>query len=88
MSNKELSPGPWEAQNMFNNWLIVDKNDIIIEIRGNEANAKLIAATPDMYEALNDIMALLELMPLSPHVLQAISIYERVTFKAQGGEPT
>lgn len=60
-----------------------------VEIKQAEealANANLIAAAPDMYEALNDIMALLELMPLDPNVLKAISFYERVTFKAQGGE--
>ncbi|MFZ3132694.1 MAG: hypothetical protein WA125_16735 [Desulfosporosinus sp.] len=51
-----------------------------------EGNAGLMAAAPEMYEALNEIMEQLELMPLSEHVLSAISIYERAIFKAQGGE--
>ncbi len=60
-----------------------------IEIKQAEeayANARLIAAAPDMHKALNDILSHVENIPLNPHVLSIISIYEEVMVKAQYGE--
>jgi len=69
-----------------------EDGDVFSEAEINQAgealaNAQLIAAAPDMYEALNEIMVLVELIPLSRTVLSIITIYERALDKAQGGEP-
>ena len=53
--------GKWVAKNLFNNWLIVDEDtDCVLEIRDNEANAKLIASAPELLEALQDLVIAIE----------------------------
>ena len=48
--------GNWTALNLHNNWLVVnEQTNNLIEIRANEANAKLIAAAPELLEALMNI---------------------------------
>lgn len=43
--------GNWRLENLFGNWLIItDKNDVL-NIKDNEANAKLIAASPELLAA-------------------------------------
>jgi len=49
--------GEWVAKELFNNWIIVNKEtDYILNISGNEANAKLIAAAPELLEALQTLL--------------------------------
>lgn len=43
--------------NGYNNWLVVEKDGAIIEIRGNKDNAHLMLAAPDLYDALSAIFA-------------------------------
>lgn len=56
----KFTPGPWEAKNIFENWVITDSHDLIIDIRGSQANAKLVAAAPEMYEALLELSKYLD----------------------------
>lgn len=44
--------GKWKAKIVFDNWVIVDEKDNILGIRDNKENSKLIAAAPDLLEAL------------------------------------
>lgn len=53
---KQLSPTPWKLENLFDNWVVVSAENNVINIRNNEANAKLIAAAPEMLDALQEII--------------------------------
>lgn len=48
----KLNPTPWQAKELYSNWLIVDANNNLVKFAENEANSKLIAAAPEMLEAL------------------------------------
>lgn len=43
----------WIAKCLFGNWLVIDEeSNCLVEISGNEKNAKLIATAPEMLEGL------------------------------------
>lgn len=49
----EFTQGKWEVDFIYGDHPIVTANDrIVADCFNNEANARLIAATPDMYELL------------------------------------
>lgn len=52
---KGIQKRKWEAKKLFRNWIIVDEKDNILNIRDNRTNAKLVAAAPELLEALNAI---------------------------------
>lgn len=55
--------GKWEAKDLFNNWIIVSKeNDYVLNIKGNKANAQLIASAPELLEALDNMMFIFKSM--------------------------
>ena len=56
MAGFKGTKGKWEAKNLFNNWIITDNKDNVLNIRDNEANAKLMAAAPELLEALEEII--------------------------------
>lgn len=67
MSNAKHTPGPWEAVKYGSDWTVrrvgADKNEADItdtfhdKVSLMEGNAKLIAAAPDMAEALKSIIS-------------------------------
>lgn len=49
------TPGPWEAKGEDHSergWCVIDATGMLVARRLTEANARLIAAAPDMLEAL------------------------------------
>jgi len=52
--------GKWKARNLFDNWIISDEKDLVLNIVDNEANAKLIASAPELLEALIQVTSSLE----------------------------
>ena len=57
----EFTQGTWKARNWdYNCWTVFDKNITIADCFCNKANAKLIAATPQLY---NIVHALAECQP-------------------------
>lgn len=56
------TPGPWEADIWGGKWYVVDLNDIAVASCGDSnANANLIAAAPDLLEALESVSKELQL---------------------------
>ena len=56
MSN--ITPGKWEADALYGDHFAVFANShVIADCFGNEGNARLIAAAPEMYELLKDYNA-------------------------------
>lgn len=53
---KKFNKHPWEAKDMFGNWVLVDADNNIINIRENEAVAKCMAASPEMLDALENLI--------------------------------
>lgn len=65
MSNQQFTPGPWKVDLYRRYVYVVAGDDFVICERGEEAeetlaNAHLIAAAPDMYEALQYALRELE----------------------------
>lgn len=48
MSKFKGTQGYWKSQNIFENHVVTDDKDNVLDIRGNEYNAKLIAAAPKL----------------------------------------
>lgn len=95
MSNLEHTPGPWGSfryRDGGQKGLYVkqsrDKGLFLVRHTFDgiqaEANVKLMAAAPDMYEALNKILMLLAFGPLDKNVLAMITIIEKAINKARG----
>lgn len=51
------NPAPWEAKELYGNWVIVDVKNNVIRFAENEANAKLIAAAPELLEELKELIS-------------------------------
>ena len=89
MSNEQKwAPGPWEF-NYCDGSLVSGPNDIgYVEVKGwfqlgmGEANAHLIAAAPELYEALE---ALLETCHAEPHGEKERMAARAALAKANGG---
>ena len=99
MSKTDFSPGPWESLRVSyggQKGLYVkqsgDKGLFLVRHTFDgiqaEANTKLIAAAPDMYEALSEILTLIANVPLDKNVLTIITLCERAMVKANGEEPS
>lgn len=56
------------------------------QAREAEANANLMAASPDMYKALSEILTRIANVPLDKNVLTIITLCERAIVKAGGIE--
>lgn len=56
------TPGPWSAEHWAGKWYVVDHIDISVASisRDSEANANLIAAAPDLLEALEGLLVTAE----------------------------
>lgn len=82
--------GPWDV-NRYNDlaYTIISKSDMdrqddsFIEDEEDEANAKLIAAAPDLLEALNLAKTAIENNPL-PGYAPLLSIINKAIEKAEG----
>lgn len=97
MDETEFSPGPWETfryrdggQKGLYVKQVGDKGLFLVRHTFDsiqaEANAKLIAAAPDMYEALSEILSRIANVPLDKNVLTIITLCERAIAKAEGSE--
>lgn len=53
--------GEWKAVCIYGNWVVVNEGDNVIDINNNEANAKLIAAAPNLLEALEELMSIVNI---------------------------
>ena len=52
----DFTKGPWEAEEIYDSFWAVFANDLpVAECNNNEANARLIAAAPEMYRILCNI---------------------------------
>ena len=57
----DFTKGPWEAEEIYDSFWAVFANDLpVAECNNNEANARLIAAAPEMYEALKVCLDFIE----------------------------
>ena len=63
---EKFTPGKWEVADASNGelWICANRSDVIASVYGNSgnvgnANAHLIAAAPEMYEALSDVQDVL-----------------------------
>ena len=49
----KFTPGEWEAEKIYDaSWVVFAKDLPVAECNSNEANARLIAAAPEMYRYL------------------------------------
>ena len=57
----KFTPGEWEAEKIYDaSWVVFAKDLPVAECNNNEANARLIAAAPDMYDELYEALQLCE----------------------------
>lgn len=82
--NTKHTPGPW-IQN--GNAVDADSERIALALGGNfEANARLIAASPELYQALRRLLAM-GIKAASPMEKAALDAAEAAIAKATGHEP-
>ena len=91
MDNTKHTPGPWKAsfESFDTEWAIVTSKHGDIVANVNDAhgpNARLIAAAPDMYEALKNIANAGESGPLSIATMGAIKGMARQAISRVEGE--
>jgi len=73
-------PGPWKYKPLSeDSWFIFNRKDVITAC-GDENNARLIAAAPEMLDALKDCRDLIENMPVEELLMQV----EAAIAKAEG----
>ena len=59
----DFTPGKWESDALYGDHFAVFANEhVVADCFGNEANARLIAAAPELYELLKE-----ELIPTSDY---------------------
>jgi hypothetical protein len=87
MNNAKFTQGPWKydpaAEAVTSGDLIV----IVYEMNTNEADGHLIAAAPDMYEALKEIGRILEsdnCETIDPTISAAEELVSKALAKAEG----
>ena len=97
MSKTEFTPGPWESFRLRDG----DHKGLYVKQSGDkglflvrhtfdgiqaEANVKLMASAPDMYEALSETLTAVALIdaPLDKNILTIITLCERAIVKAEG----
>lgn len=71
MHNRQLAPAPWKAQLYVNHWWITDAFDEDIAVmqglyQYDEYNAQLIASVPDLLQACQQVLAILEMADSNP----------------------
>jgi len=87
------TPGPWELHLGYNGAFRIEKDGVVITDRGPyldrhlemHANARLIAAAPDLLEALKEAREVMGQEPSARVINAAIKIREAIK-KAEGGE--
>ena len=89
----KFTPGPWTANRYVgerDNWFVRGPNDERVCGSGSgpvvEANARLIAAAPDLYEALTEMMASFDDRQINPNFKPqpAVAKAEAALAKARG----
>jgi len=91
---KEFTPGPWKVQRYDNgnSYAIspVGSAKVIAKLQSktfdNKANAHLIAAAPEMYEALKEIYQLLEKHEPHWYLRKHYNLVAKALAKAEGKE--
>ncbi len=81
------TPGPWKALSIKGGWDGVEDdagNEICSLSLNNPANAVLIAASPDLLEALENAVSTLKVYAKTNGLWDQIDIYEQVIAKARG----
>lgn len=61
MADTKFTPGPWKWDEAAGCFILNSNGEIVAEIdccKGNRGDGPLIAAAPDMYEALEEIIAM------------------------------
>lgn len=102
MGEAKFTPGPWGLDVGFDGsrpgdfdeyWQVHDGQDAIACssncYSGNrEANARLIAAAPEIYEALSDLVSSIECSERDEFIIhQEIKVARAALAKARGGTP-
>lgn len=85
------TPGPWSLRpsGVPRTWVVSAGNYVIAFVGGYEADARLIAAAPEMYEALTSLREYFEVL-VAEHPPEAIQPVARLRIglaKAEGREP-
>jgi hypothetical protein len=72
---KSVFPGPWESKSIAGNvWNVssqIEENGIAVAMVRGDANARLIAAAPELLEVLNDLLCDLDTLNI-PYRNEAI----------------
>ena len=55
-NHTEITPGPWRVEITRASYIVVAGDQVIALIEGDEANAHLVSAAPDLLEALYDLI--------------------------------
>lgn len=89
MNELKATPGPWMPAVVDGGWDAVCEKDnresVICSLKlNNSDNAHLIAAAPEMYEALENCIGYIEMC--SPHPCEASDMAKEVLKKARGEE--
>lgn len=72
-----FTKGKWTIEFMYGDHPIVTVNGrIVADCFNNEANARLIAAAPDMYEALTECADTLEIIKNSDECKETADLYQ------------
>jgi hypothetical protein len=83
MSNTQHTPGPWTANRRY---VETDEATVCEVFGGNRADARLIAAAPELLAALQSLIDMDVAYQRGPKVEDAVEVARTVIAKATGGE--
>ena len=87
MSDPKWTPGPWKWDDTVWDydpeeqapWLVTERDDARVlwgEVKCSEPNAHLIASAPDLYEALEEMAALMDLVHEGKYAPTSMTTYD------------